>query len=45
MFKGLFLKNGFEYDYWYEWVILAEESEKQHTKEEYKNNELIDTYE
>lgn len=28
MFKDLFQRNGYKYDYQYDWVILAEKKEK-----------------
>ena len=28
MFKELFNKNGYKYDYQYDWVVLAEKKEK-----------------
>ncbi len=38
MFKELFNKSGYKYDYQYDWVILAEKKEKLDKKEE-KNKE------
>lgn len=34
MFKELFNKSGYKYDYQYDWVILAEKKEKVDKKEE-----------
>lgn len=34
MFKELFNKSGYKYDYQYDWVILAEKKEKLDKKEE-----------
>lgn len=34
MFKELFLRNGYKYDYQYDWVVLAEKKEKVEKKEE-----------
>ncbi len=39
MFKELFNKSGYKYDYQYDWVILAEKKEKLDKKEE-KNKEM-----
>jgi hypothetical protein len=33
-FKELFNRNGYKYDYQYDWVILAEKKEKLDKKEE-----------
>jgi len=34
MFKELFNKSGYKFDYQYDWVILAEKKEKMDKKEE-----------
>ena len=34
MFKELFLKSGYKYDYQYDWVVLAEKKEKMEKREE-----------
>jgi hypothetical protein len=34
MFKELFSRNGYKYDYQYDWVILADKKEKMEKKEE-----------
>lgn len=34
MFKELFQRNTYKYDYQYDWVILAEKKEKMEKKEE-----------
>jgi casein kinase 1 len=34
MFKDLFQRNGYKYDYQYDWVILAEKKEKMEKREE-----------
>lgn len=39
MFKELFTKSGYKYDYQYDWVILAEKKDKLEKKEE-KNKEM-----
>ena len=40
MFKDLFQRNGYKYDYQYDWVILAEKKEKMEKKEERANNDI-----
>jgi hypothetical protein len=40
MFKDLFQRNGYKYDYQYDWVILAEKKEKMEKKEERANNDV-----
>lgn len=40
MFKELFQRNGYKYDYQYDWVVLAEKKEKLEKKEEKARDEV-----
>ena len=40
MFKELFQKNGYKYDFQYDWVVMAEKKEKLEKKEEKVRDEV-----
>jgi hypothetical protein len=41
-FKELFNRNGYKYDYQYDWVILAEKKEKLDKKEEKMKEQALE---
>ena len=41
MFKDLFQRNGYKYDYQYDWVILAEKKDKVDLKKDDKGTQEV----